>query len=356
VSTTGVVTAIVNVLRNGLRVAHWAGGSTMVYYHRDRLGSVVATTMNGGGFGVQYRYLPYGAIDKNVVTNANGASELKFTGAKDLYGGLLHLRSRVYSPTIRRFLQADDADSLRYSYAGGDPINRVDPSGHLSSAFSDSTQGRGSATSQHWGAYYAARSRGVRDPIGREGGVSGGFQWGQESILTEGKDGGAASGGPESPPPDGPPPADPKSYPAYGPPYVAPELQDMVESLRESRPEVDQFLISAGNLEIKVGTPPFGDIGYTETDPETGALIITIDPAIANGAMGIQNVIPGLTPQGDGLIYTGMAFGAFDMSVVYHELWHAMNPGWPEMSAMNAEADFVLGFQVGFQLPYRLAP
>jgi RHS repeat-associated protein len=49
--------------------------------------------------------------------------------------GFYVLGSRLYSPTLRRFLSPDSASPFdagglnRYAYCGGDPINRVDPSG-----------------------------------------------------------------------------------------------------------------------------------------------------------------------------------------------------------------------------------
>ncbi len=58
------------------------------------------------------------------------ASELGFTGALKLSEGVLHLGSRDYWTVIGRFLQPDDVDPRRYTYASGDPSNRIDPSGH----------------------------------------------------------------------------------------------------------------------------------------------------------------------------------------------------------------------------------
>jgi RHS repeat-associated protein len=113
--------------------------SGVVYYHRDRRGDVVATTANGGLMGVSYRYLPSGQLDKILDANGNPlaagsedqivASELGFIGGLKLSGGLIHLKARVYSPVLRRFLQPDTIDFRRYTYAHGDPLNYSDPSG-----------------------------------------------------------------------------------------------------------------------------------------------------------------------------------------------------------------------------------
>jgi hypothetical protein len=76
-----------------------------IYYHRDNRSSVVATTTAGGNLGISYRYLPSGAVDKTVGTEADEtASELGFIGGIKLSGGLVHLRARAYSPLLRRFL------------------------------------------------------------------------------------------------------------------------------------------------------------------------------------------------------------------------------------------------------------
>lgn len=37
--------------------------------------------------------------------------------------------SRVYDPALRQFIQPDALDPMTYTYAGGDPVNHVDPSG-----------------------------------------------------------------------------------------------------------------------------------------------------------------------------------------------------------------------------------
>lgn len=103
--------------------------SDLLYYHRDGAGSVIATTLSGGLVGEKYRYLPYGALDRRDVVTGNAASELGYTGALKLSGSLLHLNARVYDTSSRRFLQADVVDSLRYTYAAGDPVGLVDPSG-----------------------------------------------------------------------------------------------------------------------------------------------------------------------------------------------------------------------------------
>lgn len=127
----------VHIRLGGKRIASlWAkaSGTTnttgVIYYHRDYRGDVIATTTNGGQMGVSYRYLPSGAVDKTIGAEADeNASELGFIGGLKLSGGLVHLKARAYSPALRRFLQADTVDLRRYTYAHGDVLNFVDPSG-----------------------------------------------------------------------------------------------------------------------------------------------------------------------------------------------------------------------------------
>jgi RHS repeat-associated protein len=101
----------------------------VLYYHRDRQGSVVATTLTGGLVGVKYRYTPYGQVDKVEGDEAIAGSEFGYTGGRKLTGALTHLGARDYHAVHRRWLQPDTVDALRYTYANGDPVGKTDPSG-----------------------------------------------------------------------------------------------------------------------------------------------------------------------------------------------------------------------------------
>jgi RHS repeat-associated protein len=128
----------VHILLEGVRIAsvrntfapRLESSQSILYYHRDRLGSVVATSLAGGKPGASYRYTPYGALDVSQGVMAETESELGYTGARRLSGDLVNLNARVYDPRMRRFLQPDDVDIIRYTYVAGDPINRTDPTGH----------------------------------------------------------------------------------------------------------------------------------------------------------------------------------------------------------------------------------
>ena len=138
VKPTGTI-AEVHVLLGGQRVTTvWqtsTGTQGVTYYHRDRLGSVIETSTAGGILGVGYRYDVYGKLTNTAGTLTDAAtSDLGYTGALKLSEGLVYLNARTYDPGLRRFLQPDNVDSRRYTYAGGDPINSTDPSGHAESS------------------------------------------------------------------------------------------------------------------------------------------------------------------------------------------------------------------------------
>ncbi len=76
-------------------------------------------------------YDAYGALDND----AEVAADRRFTWNQeyaDAVSGLVYLRSRYYHPTLMRFMTMDSLTmDNRYAYCSGDPLNRVDPSGHM---------------------------------------------------------------------------------------------------------------------------------------------------------------------------------------------------------------------------------
>jgi RHS repeat-associated protein len=151
---TGTVKVAAHVQVAGGRVAsiNAAAGTgqdpvaSVLYYHRDLQGSVVATTTRSGGLsgamGARYRYTPYGQLDRTENVTALSDSELGYTGGLRLgyvagaaqQGSLLLLGARVYHAELKRWLVPDTVDGRRYTYAGGDPVNFVDPSGRAANA------------------------------------------------------------------------------------------------------------------------------------------------------------------------------------------------------------------------------
>ena len=111
-------------------------GEYMVY-HYDYRGSVTAVTDIDGSVTDTVKYDVYGAVAART-----GDSEL-ILGYNGEYGvltdpsGLLYMRTRYYSPNLKRFLSADvingsiaDSTTLNlYAYVNGNPISFIDPFG-----------------------------------------------------------------------------------------------------------------------------------------------------------------------------------------------------------------------------------
>lgn len=108
-------------------------------YHHDGLGSISATTKDGGVSVHTYRYDPYGLIlpeNGNWTDPHNGFT---FTGQEwDAETGLLHFYARDLDPLRGVWMQQDPYRGRlpepvtlhRYGYVGGNPINNIDPFGY----------------------------------------------------------------------------------------------------------------------------------------------------------------------------------------------------------------------------------
>jgi len=110
--------------------------STINYYHGDHLGSSNVITDANGAL-VQYcEYTPYGALARNEGTNV---TNYKFTGKELDSTGLYFYGARYYDPEIGRFITPDtivqapfNPQTLnRYTYCNNNPLNYVDPTGHM---------------------------------------------------------------------------------------------------------------------------------------------------------------------------------------------------------------------------------
>ena len=111
---------------------------TPSYYLCDGLGSVRALTSSGGAIQNTYEYDAFGTLIASSVTVTN---VYLFTGEQfDWELGTYYLRARYMQPGYGRFLTKDtyegnasDPKSLhQYLYCHDDPVNRMDPSGHMS--------------------------------------------------------------------------------------------------------------------------------------------------------------------------------------------------------------------------------
>ena len=105
----------------------------MEYFHKDRLGSILALSTDTGDKDAYYRYDPYGQ-PRSYPRNSNEAKAniLMYTGLpRDYSTGLIRMGARWYDPTLGRFTQADPSgqETNPYLYAAGNPVNSVDPTG-----------------------------------------------------------------------------------------------------------------------------------------------------------------------------------------------------------------------------------
>ena len=132
-TTNGVVTRY--VYGKGL-IGEEVSGAFKTY-HFDARGSTIAITDASGNITDTFAYDTYGKL-----ISRTGASEVIFgyngrDGVVTDDNGLIYMRARYYSPTLRRFLNADviagditNAVTLnRFAYANGNPVSFVDPMG-----------------------------------------------------------------------------------------------------------------------------------------------------------------------------------------------------------------------------------
>ncbi|MBX3038548.1 MAG: hypothetical protein KF758_16680, partial [Anaerolineales bacterium] len=110
-------------------------GNTPEYFITDALGSVRQLTHESSAVLMTQSYDPYGNV---MSSNGSVNSIYGYTGEQTDLTGNVYLRARYYNPTDGRFLSRDTWDgdinnplSLnKWMYVEGNPINRIDPSGH----------------------------------------------------------------------------------------------------------------------------------------------------------------------------------------------------------------------------------
>ncbi|GHJ52908.1 type IV secretion protein Rhs [Nonomuraea sp. TT08I-71] len=109
-------------------------------YVLDGLGTPVAIVKADGTQVATYKYDPYGNATTTDETNLGTSNLIRYTGGTyDQSTGLTKLGQRWYNPQQGRFTQQDNLSFIgnpghgnRYAYAGGNPINYIDPTGMYS--------------------------------------------------------------------------------------------------------------------------------------------------------------------------------------------------------------------------------
>ena len=126
------VTAVY-VYREGDLVAMHHVGKGWHFYHFDANGNTIAMTDEAGAVSAMYRPLPYGAAGYGFARIRNPFTFAGRYGVLDEGAGLYYMRNRFYHAGLRRFLTPDPIGFLGglnlYAYAGGNPVDRADPSG-----------------------------------------------------------------------------------------------------------------------------------------------------------------------------------------------------------------------------------
>ena len=111
------------------------------YLHPNHLGSVQAVTRADGSLehDGETRFLPFGQTRANLAGYSSFGS-LGYTGHEHNEAlGLIYMNARYYAPAIGRFISPDNVIGKLedpqahnpYSYAKNNPVNRMDPDGHL---------------------------------------------------------------------------------------------------------------------------------------------------------------------------------------------------------------------------------
>jgi RHS repeat-associated protein len=126
---------------HGAKETSWEGNvrtrGGLMYYNYDATGNAIGVDDRVGDTVFNYRYDAFGSLFTDMPAPYNTTG---YTGKNyDAEAGLMDYSARWYSPTVGRFLTEDtvlgdlgNTQSLnRYSYVQNNPINMVDPSGHV---------------------------------------------------------------------------------------------------------------------------------------------------------------------------------------------------------------------------------
>ncbi len=145
-TVNGAVSDLDYIFADGRLVAlvRTSGGSKTCYGAlTDRLGSLMSL-YTGGGIVQKFSYDAWGnrrdpltgvALSSSEVASANSITGYGYTGHEHIDEfGLINMNARIYDPKIGMFISVDPQagsypGTYPYTYCGGDPVNRVDPTG-----------------------------------------------------------------------------------------------------------------------------------------------------------------------------------------------------------------------------------
>jgi RHS repeat-associated protein len=116
-------------------------------YHYDLRGSTTAITNMQNTVTDRYTYGSYGELLSHTGTSTTPFLYNGRDGVMTDSNGLNYMRARYYSPTLKRFINADtlkgsikDGETLNnYAYANGNPISMVDPFGRCADSTDNGT-------------------------------------------------------------------------------------------------------------------------------------------------------------------------------------------------------------------------
>jgi RHS repeat-associated protein len=110
------------------------------YFAFDSIGSVTALINNSGSVVQSYSYDPYGGTTANI--SGGPSNPWRFASTYQDPTGFYKMGARYYSPGLMRWTQQDPLEGPddfnqvnRFAYVGGDPVNKVDPTGQSVSSW-----------------------------------------------------------------------------------------------------------------------------------------------------------------------------------------------------------------------------